>query len=162
MKRRKLKTTIAVLLLALFLLVISASPIYAVDTSSSNVTYVYTDNFTIGFAGPLAFTATIDTSDIESTMMAAANVTANSITNATNTLTAAQQDMLVDILELVLVLALAGFAYWHRDRLLFVLSGFAFIIYGFSYWQTSWVMSIILVLAGMYGFAKAKWGGAKG
>lgn len=62
---------------------------------------------------------------------------------------------LVAITQFFAVALIAVLAYWRRDRLLYVLSGFAFIIYGFNYWSSSNYMSIILVLLGVCSFMKA-------
>jgi hypothetical protein len=59
-------------------------------------------------------------------------------------------------LPLLLMLAgIVGLAYWHRDRLLYILAGFGFLIFGFDYWTTNYWLSIIIVLAGIYSFMKA-------
>ena len=65
-------------------------------------------------------------------------------------------NILASLISLLLVLALAIFAHW-RGGLLYILSGLAFIVYGFSLWSTSTYLSILLVVAGAYMFAKAIW-----
>ena len=61
------------------------------------------------------------------------------------------------IILLFLIAFITILAYWRHDRVWYILSGFALIIYGFNYWDTSNYMSIILVVGGFYNFAKAKW-----
>jgi len=61
------------------------------------------------------------------------------------------------ILEVAIVALFTILAFWHRDRLLYIISGFAWIVFGFSFWTTSHYLSILLVLGGIYNFIKAKW-----
>lgn len=58
---------------------------------------------------------------------------------------------------LIIILALTGLAFWHRDRLLYIIAGIAFVLSGFDYWSISHYLSILVVLAGMYMFFKAKY-----
>lgn len=51
-------------------------------------------------------------------------------------------------------------AYWHRDRVLYLLAGFACLLFGFSYWGSSAYLSILVALLGIYNFfkmAEARW-----
>lgn len=61
------------------------------------------------------------------------------------------------ILTLIPLILLSILAFWHRDRLLYVLTGFAFLIFGFSFYRTSVYISIILAILGVYCFVKAAW-----
>ncbi len=58
--------------------------------------------------------------------------------------------ILSDIIPLMMLLGLAGLAYWRGDKPLFAMAGFAFILYGFPYWDTSNSFSIIMVLSGCF------------
>ncbi len=55
----------------------------------------------------------------------------------------------------LVVFFLAVLAYWRGDRMLFILSGFGFLFMGYDYWPDSYVLSILLVLIGLYQFTKA-------
>jgi len=54
------------------------------------------------------------------------------------------------IIQIVVMFGLAALAYWRGDRPLFFLSGIAFMIFGFSFWSTSEVFSIVMVVAGFF------------
>lgn len=56
---------------------------------------------------------------------------------------------IADFIGLIIVLALGGFAFWHRERLLYLIALIAFFIYGWAYWDTSQAVSIMLVLIGV-------------
>jgi len=73
----------------------------------------------------------------------------------TDASTAAQSTLLTTIIGFVIVILLAVLAYWHREMLLYIISGLAFMIYGFSYTDTSVYISALLVIAGIYTFIKA-------
>ena len=62
--------------------------------------------------------------------------------------------------QLVILLILAlfkGFAYWHRERWLYVLAGFASLAIGFTYVDTNFAIGILFLAWGGYDFAKAMW-----
>lgn len=58
---------------------------------------------------------------------------------------------------LIFLFALTAFGYWHKDRVLLVLSGLGFIVDGFTIWSTNEWLSILTVVAGMYLVIKAFW-----
>jgi hypothetical protein len=63
-------------------------------------------------------------------------------------------------LVMLLSLILGGLAYWHRDRWLYILSGFAFLFCGgyfFTIHSVGIYPGILFMLLGMYGFFKAAW-----
>jgi len=45
-------------------------------------------------------------------------------------------------------------AYWHRDKWLYLLAGFACLLFSFSFWSTSAYLSILLACLGIYNFFK--------
>lgn len=62
--------------------------------------------------------------------------------------------------QIVFLLTLAlfkWFAYWHREKGLYVLAAFASIAIGFSYISTSWEIGVLLLAWGGYDFFKAAW-----
>lgn len=61
------------------------------------------------------------------------------------------------MLTLIPLVLISLLAFWHRDRLLYILTGFALLIFGFSFYRTSVYISIILALLGIYCFVKAAW-----
>ena len=65
--------------------------------------------------------------------------------------------MTTNLFAFVLPVFLMIIAVWRRTWLLYVLAGFAWVLYGFGYWTTNHYMSIILVLVGIFCFAGAKW-----
>jgi len=77
-----------------------------------------------------------------------ANITISGYEEAVDT-------VLDEIIMVVLILAITAFGYWHRDRILLGVAGFAWIIYGFAFWNRSWWMSVILVIAGGYIITKS-------
>jgi len=60
-----------------------------------------------------------------------------------------------DMIYLILVLAIAAIAFLSHNRLVYLVAGFGLIFYGFSYWNTVWQMSMILVIFGLASFAAA-------
>ena len=62
-----------------------------------------------------------------------------------------------DLVGLLLVLVLTGLAYWHRDRLLYVVAGLGFLLIGVDYIDTNVYIGILLVVVGVYSFFKAAW-----
>ena len=62
-----------------------------------------------------------------------------------------------DLVGLSLVLVLTGLAYWHRDRLLYVVAGLGFLLIGVDYIDTNVYIGILLVVVGVYSFFKAAW-----
>ena len=60
-----------------------------------------------------------------------------------------------DMIYLILVLAIAAIAFLSHNRLVYLVAGFGLIFYGFSYWNTIWQMSMILVIFGLASFAAA-------
>lgn len=63
-------------------------------------------------------------------------------------------DFITLAISIVVMFGLAGLGYWRGDRILFVISGLGFLIYGFSYFTTSWQFSILMVLAGGFLFIR--------
>lgn len=86
-------------------------PVLAVDTSSANVTYVFTDNFTITFGGPLGFNFTMDTTSIEEAIVAALETVATSLDNN-----------LAKFWELALIFGLLAFTFKYKDWWLYLTS----------------------------------------
>lgn len=61
------------------------------------------------------------------------------------------------IIEFLLVMFLMTMAVWRRNWMLYVISGFAWMLYGFTYWTTDHYMSIMIVIIGLFNFVGAKW-----
>ena len=51
---------------------------------------------------------------------------------------------------LIVMLVLAGLAYWRGDKPLFLLAGLGMMVYGFDYNSTSLYYSMLIVLAGLF------------
>ena len=75
---------------------------------------------------------------------------------ADNTIRGTIDRALAALIGLVVIIFLVILAFWHRDPIMYVLAGFSFILYGFTLWTTSWYLSILLVVAGMALFVKAR------
>jgi len=75
---------------------------------------------------------------------------------ADNTIQGTVDRALAALIGLVVIIFLVILAFWHRDPIMYVLAGFSFILYGFTLWTTSWYLSILLVVAGMALFVKAR------
>lgn len=58
------------------------------------------------------------------------------------------------MIALLLLTLMAILTYWHRDKALYMLTGFAFILYSFQYWTSNLYVSIILVFIGVYNIIK--------
>ena len=101
------------------------------------------DNVTLTAAN-VTITDNITITDLQVALIAAAEAQTEDIGEIADT-----------VIGFILVLVFAGLAYWHRDRLLYIIAGLAFITYGFSYLSTSIYISILLVLLGAYSFLKA-------
>lgn len=115
-------------------------------SATDNVTVVATDNFTIGFSDNL----TIQTSG---------NVTISGVVGIDGLVESFEDivdQVLAAIIGLAIILLLVILAFWHRDPIMYVLAGFSFILYGFSLWTTSGYLSILLVVAGIALFVKAR------
>lgn len=111
-------------------------------TYADNVTAVSSDNFTIGFTANLT--------SVQDAFTAASEAHAYIIA-------ANQLSIFNSVLGAILVLFINILAYWHKERWLYVLAGFAFILYGFSYFSTNSYIGILLVLAGLYNFVIKAW-----
>lgn len=115
-------------------------------SATDNVTVVATDNFTIGFSDNL----TIQTSG---------NVTISGdvgIENLVESFEDIVDQVLAALIGLAIVVLLVVLAFWHREPILYVMASFSFILYGFSLWTTSSYLSILLVVAGIALFVKAR------
>ena len=62
---------------------------------------------------------------------------------------------MIALTELIFILAIAALAYYGKDRPMFIISGLAFIVYGFDFTSTNLYFSILLVLAGIFMFFRA-------
>lgn len=109
---------------------------------ADNVTLWFSDNLTI-----ITSNITID----ERTLAAAALAHVEELENTLASVTA-------DIIGLVLVMVLFVASFWHRERLLYVLTGFAAIVYSISFIADGPYISSMFMLFGIYQFFKAKWG----
>ena len=61
------------------------------------------------------------------------------------------------VISLLVILLLEIIAFWRNDRMMYFLAGFALIIAGFNYFSVSAGISVIVVIAGIYNFARAMW-----
>ncbi len=134
-----------------------ASPAYAftppTQDNTDNATdivlwYGDTANVSITTANITLNPATITISGLDTALIDAnqliVDVIADSITNITAL-----------IMMLVVMLGLAFLAYLREDKPLFLIAGLAFIVYGFSFFATSFYFSILMVLAGIFFFIRA-------
>ena len=155
-----MRKLILALVSVLILVIIMAFPAFAFDpsdpTDNATAQYVFTDNFsistdnfTITFGGPLTFSMdlTAFTDAINAGMLAASEEHADILGDAI-------LDSLIVSILFAYALLMIILAYWRKERLLYILAGFALMINGFEWWEWSWGMSIILVLFGFYTFAK--------
>lgn len=65
---------------------------------------------------------------------------------------------LARVMSAMVVLTLTILAFWHRDPIMYLVAGFALILYSFTWWTTASYLSVLLLLAGLGVFAKAWWG----
>jgi len=56
---------------------------------------------------------------------------------------------------IILLIAIAILAFWRHDKILYIISGLLFIVFGFGYWSTSEATSIGCVVVGIIIFIKA-------
>ena len=64
-------------------------------------------------------------------------------------------DYIPQIIGLVICLLLTVIAFWHRERLLYVLAGLSWIAYGAMEFSSNIYIALILLLLGVYNFVKA-------
>lgn len=64
-------------------------------------------------------------------------------------------DLLVNFLVFLVLASLVGLAYWHRDRLLYVLAGLALLVYGVSQFIDNIYIGLLFIILGIYSFVKA-------
>lgn len=55
---------------------------------------------------------------------------------------------------LVVVIALCGLAYWHRDKYLYLVAGAGCLLFGLGFWGTATYLSLLVVVLGIYNFFK--------
>jgi hypothetical protein len=60
-------------------------------------------------------------------------------------------------LTLAIITILQVLAFWRGDRIFYFLAGFALILFGFDIYSTIGYIGIILVVAGIYNFARGIW-----
>ena len=143
------KLTAFLTMLCLIVVAITATPVLAVDTSSANVTYVFTDNFTIGFDGPLAVTTTIDTTSLNAALKTA-------VDSAATILADNQTDMLNQVFAFLLAVIITGLAFQQRNVFIYLLAVPVDFIYGLSLAAGStpgspaWVVGIAVAIIGTF------------
>jgi hypothetical protein len=125
------------------------------DQSSDNATDViiwHGDSANITLSGNITVSgnATITIPGLQDDMKAA-------MTTLVNVLAVQALALLERLIELGIVFSIAYFAYRFRDRPLFIASGIALCLYGWSIWHTFRDLSILLFLIGAYQFSKAGW-----
>lgn len=64
-------------------------------------------------------------------------------------------DYIPQIIGLVICLLLTVIAFWHRERLLYVLAGLSWIAYGAMEFSSNLYIALILFMLGVYNFVKA-------
>lgn len=140
-----MKRTILLLGIIVLGLLMWASPMEQARAQSENATEVilyYGDNLSISVNMTVGFTG-IDTV----------------VNNAVNNYVAGQTTMftgiVASIIKLFLLAMIVLLAFWHRDKILYILACFMCLLYGFDYWTTSQTFSIALVIAGIVIFIKA-------
>lgn len=128
-----------IILVALILSLVVAVPALAYDLPTQG-----SDNATdiILWHGDSA-NVTLSGFDIETAITDAATSIVNEVSDSLTT-------VLGFIVSVLVTFGLAILAYWRGDKPLFFLSGIAFMIYGFTYWSTSEVYSIVLVVVGIF------------
>jgi hypothetical protein len=100
------------------------------------------------------------------------NVTIPGVTDLVSAVEQASEDIIdelqiinVSIIILALVLFIAILAFWHRDRIMYIVAGLLFVVVGFGFSTTiisdETLLSISLVITGMAIFLKAFAGGKK-
>jgi len=57
--------------------------------------------------------------------------------------------------EIIIPLVFTFLAYWRNEPVLKVIAGFMLMFLGFDYWDTNWMVSILLGVAGIYTFIRA-------
>jgi hypothetical protein len=139
-----MKRLVGVLIIIILLGCASATyaftPPTTVSDNASSVVLWHGDNVTLS-------NVTVNITGLQTSLVAASQAHATAITQGINSI--------VNQVEAFLfVLFITILAYWHRDKWLYILSGFILIIYGFSLGSTNLLYSIIFVLAGIYSFIK--------
>jgi len=125
--REKLKLLALASLLAVGLISISLVPSIAYADNVTSVNITMSGNMTI--------------SDINiSNLSDAGQPIATSVNN---------------LFPFIILFGLSALAYWHRDGILYILSGLGFLVVGVGYMTTNLYLGIVIFLAGLYGFAKA-------
>lgn len=138
-----IKKIIIIIIVSALVLPFTAGPVSAAPpTGADNVTLWFSDNLTV-----ITPNIAVD----ENTLATAAEAHVEELENTLASVTA-------DIIGLVLVLVLFIASFWHRERLLYVLTGFAAIVYSISFIADDPYISSMLLLFGIYQFFKAKWG----
>ena len=147
--------SLAVLVIGIAVLV-AAVPVLALGETSDNASWVARDNFALGVTGNVTLSpievnpATVTIDGLEAALTNAITAQTDAITNIVN-----------DIVGIVLVLGLVVLTYWRRIPMLYALAGFALIVFGFSYYSTSTLTSILLVVAGIMTITLTFWDGGK-
>ena len=76
---------------------------------------------------------------------------------AFNVILASWDAYILLVIGLLIVAGFVALAWWHRDPYFYIVAGFAFILYGFAFWDTSWYLSLLFVVAGALMFFKASY-----
>ena len=61
------------------------------------------------------------------------------------------------ITALIIVSLFTGLAFWKNDRMLYYLAALSLAVFGFAYYTTISYYSILVVILGVYCFARGVW-----
>ena len=96
----------------------------------------------------------IITSDNISTMIEDGTLIGGEDVDGLTTVLEGWTPIIQQLLCLIVVVFLSVLAYWHRDKLLYLLAGAACLLFGFGFWSTATYLSILVVMLGMYNWIK--------
>lgn len=132
----------ALLFIILILTFVTATPVMSYDVPGQS-----TDNATdvIIWHGD---TGNVTITDFETAIDSGAQVIADEMSATVTSVSA----LVITILTLF---GLAAIGYSRGDKWLLMLSGLGFIIYGLSYFDTTWYIAVILIGAGIAIFSRA-------
>jgi len=143
------KLTALLVMLAVLGILLVAAPVYAYDTTSANVTYIFTDNFTVGFDGPLAVTTTIDTTSLNAAIKTAGD-------SAASIMAANQTEILNSVLAFLLVVIITGLAFQQKNVFIYLLAVPVDFLYGLSFaasntvGSAAWVIGVVVAIIGTF------------
>ncbi|MCK9571568.1 hypothetical protein M0R72_21640 [Candidatus Pacearchaeota archaeon] len=135
-----LEYTALTVLVALLACILLASPVLAYDSGNyTSVDIVFSDNLTI--AG--------DNLSLEIVGLD------GMVDDAVEEMLESAYAKLLLVFVYLILFSLALLGYWKMDRVMLLIAGLGFALYGFTLWGTLWWLSVLTVIAGVYLVFKA-------